>query len=185
MFNSKKKTTTFHFGDHEVTLKSNSKLDVYWTRDENKKIITYDIVESDYNIFLCRVQCSVKYIIVFFAESNSGYLYNKKTGEKEFFEAISWNMDEEVIDNGFSLDTSRIFTELKIDKYVYKDKVWEFKYDDEGNLVEINSTEATATPTYVVGYHEDNISEKDIPIVCIDNIFMHQKGAIIYEATTA
>ena len=185
MKKNNRKCTTLHFGDLSLPIKSNSKLRVIKNEDEDKKVIIYDILDSDYDVFICRVQCSVKYVIVFFADSKeNGFLYNKKTREKEFFELSSWNIDENIdideTDPG-EYQVSFDLSNFKIGKYLHNDKIFEFKYDESGEILEeIDYCYEDKRDILAVLSGED-ISSKDIPLICINNIIMHQREGVVYE----
>lgn len=180
----KKRYTTLRFGDLSLPIKSNKELKVIENRDDEKKVIIYDIYDSDYDVFICRAQCSVKYIIVFFADSKeNGFLYNKKTKEKEFFELYSWNIDDNIdvdAEDPSKYNISSTLSDFKIKKYLCNGWIYEFKYDDFGEIIEIDYCQENKRDNIIV-LGSENISNKDIPLICMNNIIMHQKEGVVYE----
>lgn len=163
---------SYHFGKHVVKFKSLSKCHVIATKDdyESKKIISYDILDSD-NITLARVQCSVKYIIVLFIETKNGYIYNKKTDTKEEFTFDEFNI------NDYNGEVLSDWTAFRLSDYNRDNKMYHFDYNDNGSVKIIESVvgdQMIDTTLY------EYATEKDMPIKLMEGIFMHQNGGLIY-----
>ena len=167
---------TYHFGDHAVKFKSFSTCHVKIKKDEEKKIIFYDILDSS-NMELVRVQCSVKYIVVLFVENNNGYIYNKKTKTIERF-----TFDEFNIDSFGDDDKLAIWTTIRITEYEKDNSKYSFNYNDNGIEKIIRSS--IGDQLVDITTFED-VNEKDIPIVIMDGIFMHRNGGLVYAEKSA
>ena len=127
------KNTNLHFGDFELNVASSDKLNVNQRKYDDKKIISYDVFDG--SSMICRIQCSVKYIIVVFVDSKNGFLYNKRTKQKELFEL----KDCETIQTDSGIDINK----FNISKYITNEFEFEFSYDKDNNNV------AQVTMSYV------------------------------------
>ena len=163
-----------HFGDCSFGIDTYDKNIEVKVDDSNtdsvRKIKTYNIIgEESGNI--ARVQCSVKYVIVLFFDTSTGFLYNKRTGIKEFF---SFSCKKSTKDNLY-------IESFRIDKYIIDGYTYTFDYAKNDTLenITIQNVDSHNTARIIPA------TKGDIPIICMDNILMHQKGGLIYEEKTA
>ena len=186
----KNKCKTIHFGDHSIDLTYHGKL-TNLKYDTNQKVIIYDFFDD--STFICRVQCSVKYIICIMVDfmssidkKFSGYLYNKKTKEKEFFEGYFSDVYN-FTDKEYETIGLHYIYEMKITKYSINGNVYKFEYLNDKELSDILKL-SEETGEYKSILKDSKIDNVPLFIPYDNkngNIIMHHKEGILYEKTSA